>query len=665
MKIKSICLFAALFFICLAQAQKAKTFSISSPDGTIKCTVNAGMQLTWSVSSGSQIVLSPSVAALHLGSGEVLGENAVVTSSKTSHYNKNIAAVFYKKDTVENNCNELTLTCKGSWGIAFRAYNDGVAYRFFTNKKDSVIVQSEDAHFAFDKDYTSFLPYANDPRDGKDFFQTSFEALYQERKLSEQLPNDSLAFLPVLIDLGNNKKAVITEANLENYPGMYMSKDASNAQSLQGRFAPYPTAFKNGGYHNINYVVTKRDNYIAKTKGINTFPWRVLIVSNSDKELANNDMIYRLAEPLRLADLSWIKPGKVAWDWWSDWNISHVDFKAGINTETYKYYIDFAAANGLEYIVIDEGWSNDSDLLDTQSALDLKAVVDYGKEKNVGVILWSTWFAAMKGLDNAFAHYSNMGIKGFKIDFLDRDDQIMTNSTYLIAAKAAQHHLLVDFHGMYKPDGLQHTYPNVINFEGVRGMENVKWSPYTNVPRYDVTIPFIRMLAGPMDYTPGAMRNATKATFHPLGSLPMSQGTRCHQLAMYTVFEAPLQMLSDNPTAYMKEQECTDFIAKVPTTFNETVALDGKVGEYVVIARRKGDIWFMGAMNNWEARDVTIDVSFLKNSSYKAQIFQDGMNADRDATDYKMTVQSVKTGNKITVHLAPGGGWTARLDPEK
>ena len=665
MNTKSICLFIALCFAIFANAQKTKTFILSSPDGTIKCTVNAGVQLTWSVTSGDQTILSPSVTALHLQGNEVLGGNAVITSSKTTHINKIIAAIFYKKDTVANDCNELTLMCKGNYGVAFRAYNDGVAYRFFVNRKDSVVVQSEDANFAFDKDYNSFLPYANDPRDGKDFFQTSFEALYQERKLSQQLPNDSIAFLPVLIDLDNGKKAVITEAGLENYPGMYMSKDASNAQSLKGRFAPYPTAFASGGYHNINYVVTKRENYIAKTKGTATFPWRVLIVSNSDKELANNDMMYRLAEPLRLTDVSWIKPGKVAWDWWSDWNISHVDFKAGINTETYKYYIDFAAANKLEYIIIDEGWSSDSDLMKASSALDLKAVVDYGKGKGVGVILWSTWYAAMKGLDNAFSYYSEMGVRGFKIDFLDRDDEVMTNSTYLIAAKAAQHHLLVDFHGMYKPDGLSHTYPNIINFEGVRGMENVKWSPYDNVPRYDVTIPFIRMLAGPMDYTPGAMRNATKATFHPAGSLPMSQGTRCHQMAMYTVFEAPLQMLSDNPTAYQKEQESTDFIAKVPTTFNETVALDGKVGEYVSIARRKGDTWFIGAMNNWNARDITVDLSFLPTGNYEAVVFQDGVNADRDATDYKTITRQIKAGDKITVHMAPGGGWTARIYPAK
>lgn len=650
-----------LLFAIVANAQKTKSFSLSSPDGNIICTINASAQLSWSVTSQQQTVLAPSNIALHLQSGEVLGNNATITSSKTVSIHHFILTIAYKKDTVADNYNQLTLACKGNWGLVFRTYNDGVAYRFFTNKKDSVVVQSEDANFTFDKDYLSFLPYANDPRYGKDFFQTSFEALYQERKLSAQLPNDSIAFLPVLIDLDNGKKAVITEADLEHYPGMYMSKDANNLQSLKASFAPYPSAFTTGGHKNINYVVTKRENYIAKVAGMNAFPWRVLIVSNSDKELANNDMIYRLAEPLRLTDVSWIQPGKVSWDWWSDWNISHVDFRAGLNTKTYQYYIDFAAANKLEYIVIDEGWSNDSDLMETKPALDLKAVVDYGKGKNVGVILWSTWYAAMKGVDDAFTHYSSMGIRGFKIDFLDRDDAVMTTSTYTIAAKAAQHHLLVDFHGMFKPDGLQHVYPNVINFEGVRGMENVKWSPYDNVPRYDVTIPFIRMLAGPMDYTPGAMRNATKATFHPVGSLPMSQGTRCHQMAMYTVFEAPLQMLADNPTAYKKEQECTDFIAKVPTTFNETVALDGKVGEYVSIARRKENIWFIGAMNNWDARDITIDLSFLKPGNYEAQIFQDGINADRDATDYKMITQPVKSGDKITVHLAPGGGWTARI----
>jgi alpha-glucosidase len=665
MNIKTFLLASTILAASNLAAQQPKTYTISSVDGKIKCTVSAGAQLTWSVASEQQTVIAPSTISMQLNNGEVLGKNMRIASAKTAVVNTSIPAIMYKKDIVVDNYNQLTINCKGNYGITFRAYNDGVAYRFFTTKKDSVFVQSEEANFAFDNDYTSLFPYANDPRDKKDLFQTSFEAFYQDRKLSAQLHNDSMALLPVLINLANGKKAVITEANLEHYPGMYLSKKESSSLTLNGRFPAYPAEAALGGYNNINYVVTKRDNYIAKTKGTNTFPWRTVVIASADKELANNDMVYRLAEPSRITDVSWIKAGKVAWDWWNNRNLSNVDFKSGINTATYKYFIDFAATNKLEYVILDGGWSSRGGLLTVNPNLDLPALISYGKQKGVDLILWASWSAMMRQMDTVMAHYSAMGIKGFKIDFIDRDDQWATASTYTIAAKAAQHHLLIDLHGMYKPEGLIRTYPNVVNYEGVKGLENSKWGPVYDAPKYDVTIPFIRMLAGAMDYTPGALHNVNTANFIPSNGAPMSQGTRCHQLAMYTIFEAPLQMLSDNPTDYIKEQESTDFIAKVPTVFNETTALDGKVGEYVAIARRKGDTWFIGAMTNWTERDIIIDLSFLKSSGYEAEIFRDGVNADKKPTDYKRVIQKVNANDKLTVHLAPGGGWTARIYPVK
>jgi alpha-glucosidase len=414
-----------------------------------------------------------------------------------------------------------------------------------------------------------------------------------------------------------------------------------------------------GGYHNINYVVKGRADYIAKTSGTRSFPWRVVIISSSDKELANNDMMQRLGAPSKIGDASWIKPGKVAWDWWNDWNITHVPFKAGINVETYKYYIDFAAANHLEYVIMDEGWSADDDL--NNFKIDVQQIVDYGKQKNVGIILWSTWYAIHSNTDAIFSKFSKIGVKGFKIDFIDRDDQKMVKSLPEIAQKAADNHLMVDFHGMYKPSGLQRTYPNIINFEGVKGLENMKWG-VPDQPIYDVTIPFIRMVSGPMDYTPGGMRNAQKDAWRAINSNPMTQGTRCHQMAMYTIFEAPLQMLADNPTIYMKEQECTDYIAKVPTVFDETVALDGKVSEYVAIARRKGTTWFAGAMTNWDARDMSIDLSFLGEGTYRAIVFSDGVNAGKDGTDYNKTVTTVTAKDKLNISMATGGGWAARFE---
>jgi alpha-glucosidase len=410
----------------------------------------------------------------------------------------------------------------------------------------------------------------------------------------------------------------------------------------------------------VQALVTKRADYVAKTQGTRSFPWRVVIISTSDKDLLNNDMVYRLASPSRVEDVSWIKPGKVAWDWWNDWNISHVDFRVGVNTSTYKYYTDFAAANHIEYILLDEGWSDDRDIMKIVPDVNLQEIIDYAKQKNVGVWLWMGSYPLDQKMDEAFATYSKMGVKGFKIDFMDRDDQNMVEYYYRVAKTAAANHIMIDFHGAYKPTGLQRTYPSVVNVEAVHGMEQLKWSN-PDMPKFDVTIPFIRMVAGPMDYTPGAMRNATKESFRPINSSPMSQGTRCHQLAMYVMYEAPFEMLSDNPTIYMREPESLNFIASVPTTFDETIALDGKVGEYAAIARRKNDTWFVGAMGNWDAHDITLDLSFLKDGNYEAEIFKDGINADRDATDYKREGIKVSAKDKINVHLSTGGGWVARI----
>jgi len=646
-----LALFITLSFTT-AFSQNEKIYHVKSPDGKIDLTVSAGKTISWSVNHEDTEVILPSTISMTFDNGGTLGKNAVVKSAKTSSVNQEISTPIYKKDKVRDHYNQLLLTLKGDYGLAFRAYNDGVAYRFVSTKKGEITVKNEEANFNFKDDDKAFLPFVNDYRNN-DKFTTSFESHYDYINLSE-IKKDTLAFLPVLVDLGNGKKAAILEADLQNYPGMYVTGRGKNG--LRGVFAPYPTK---EAIKRINYIVNDRANYIAKSTGVRSFPWRVVVISTEDKQLANNDMMQRLAEPSRVDDLSWIKPGKVAWDWWNDWNISHVDFKAGINVPTYKYYIDFAAANKLEYIIIDEGWSDDYDLNKTK--LDVQQIVDYGKQKNVGVILWSTWYAITRDEDGLLSKFAKMGVKGLKIDFIDRDDQKVVSSLYEIAKKAAGNHLLVDYHGMYKPSGIQRTFPNVINCEGVKGMENMKWGT-DNQPGYDVSIPFIRMMAGPMDYTPGAMRNASKAAYRPVNSNPMSQGTRSHQLAMYTIFESPLQMLSDNPTAYMKEKESTDFIIAVPTVFDETAALDGKVGEFVSIARRKGTTWFAGAMTNWDARAIKIDLSFLGEGKYKAILFEDGVNADRDATDYTRKVITVTSKDHLDIKMASGGGWAARFE---
>jgi alpha-glucosidase len=642
-------------------AQKNSEFEIKSPDGAIGLHLVAGAKLQWSVRHKGQQIIAPSTISMQLQGDEVLGDNAHIQSSGTEQIKTVINAINYKKAVIQDEYNQLTINCKNGYGVIIRVYNDGVAYRLFTKKKGEIIIKNEETNFNFNDDHKAFIPYMWDYRGGK-IFNSSFEALYRESNISN-FSSDSLAFLPLLVDVGDNKKVVILEADLEDYPGMYLKLNQTR-KGFMGVHATYPLETQLGGYAGMNIIPTKRADYIAHTKGTRYFPWRAIVISQNDKELLNADMVQKLASPPRIIELSWIRPGQVAWDWWNNRNISHVEFKAGINTPTYKYYIDFAAANKIEYIIVDGGWSDRFDLTKVSPEINVQEIVDYGKQKGVDVILWASWVAVTQQMDKVFPLYSKMGVKGFKIDFVDRDDQIAVASTYEIARKAAEHHLLVDYHGVFKPTGLQRTYPNVVGYEGVRGMEYVKWS-LDDVLRYDVSIPFIRMMAGPMDYTPGAMRNANKANFRSINSMPMSQGTRCHQLAMYVVFEAPLQMLSDNPTIYTKEQECTDFITKVPTTFDETVAMDGKVGEYVALARRKGDTWYVGAMSNWDARELALDFSFLGDGVYKAVVFKDGINADRDATDYKRELMKISSGDKLNIQLSQGGGWASRLEKVK
>ena len=412
-------------------------------------------------------------------------------------------------------------------------------------------------------------------------------------------------------------------------------------------------------------LVKSRKPYIAELNGARTFPWRICNIARNDFELLDNDMVFRLSHPNVIGDTSWIKPGKVAWDWWNNWGLYGLDFKPGINNRTYEYYIDFAAANGIEYVILDEGWSVNlkADLMQVVPEIDLKHLIDYGKERGVGIVLWGGYWAVDRDMDNVFKYYADMGVKGFKIDFMDRDDQDMVNFYERAAATAAKYKLMCDFHGAYKPCGLSRKYPNVVNYEGVNGLEQMKWSSLDSFDQvtYDVQIPFIRMVAGPMDYTQGAMLNGTKITFRTSYHEPMSQGTRCRQLAMYVVFESPFNMLCDSPTAYEKEPECTEFIAKIPTVWDQTVAIDGKVGEYCVIARRAGDVWYVGGMTNWDERELEIDLSFLGDGNYKVTEYVDGVNANKIARDFRLT-ESTLNGRTKKVRMAKGGGFALKIE---
>ena len=654
---------ATLCGLCALPLMAEKRFQLQSPDQKVQVEVALDNNIHFSLTQGGTEVMNTTLS-LTLTDGRVLGANPKVAKSKHSTADETIPSPFYKKKEVKDHYNELCLDFKGNYGLVFRAYDDGVAYRFTTRMKDSICIEKEQAAFLFTKDYKTFANFANSTAatlEGQ--FFNSFETTYVNEPITK-INSKRLNILPLLVDLEDGKKMVITEADLEDYPGMFLNNDTEKPL-LQAIHAPYPKVKEQGGHNRLQMLVKARENYIAKTAGTRAFPWRVFALSSgNDADLANGDMVYRLAAPSRVEDISWIKPGKVAWDWWNDWNISGVDFRAGINNPTYKYYIDFAAAHGIGYVILDEGWAVNlkADMLQVIPEINLQELVDYGKQKNVGIILWAGYWAFARDMEKVVKHYADMGVKGFKVDFLDRDDQDMVRFTYEAAELCARHHMILDFHGVYKPTGLQRTYPNVLNYEGVFGLEQMKWSKESvDMVTHDVTLPFIRMVAGPMDYTQGAMRNAIRGNYHPVNTEPMSQGTRCRQLATYVVFDSPFNMLCDAPTNYMREKECTRFIAKVPTVWEETRPLVGEVSKYIALARRSGEEWYMGVLTNWEARELTLDLSFLGEGNYQMELFRDGINADRAACDYKREVAPVPDTRKLTIKLAPGGGYVARF----
>lgn len=656
---KNKVLFLTFLVLLSANLTAQKQFKLQSPDQKNTVTINANERLSYSVKHINTTVLAESPIAMTLADGTVLGEYPLVTTAQNHNADEVVKAPFYKRSEIRDHYNELILTFKGNYQVIFRAYNEGVAYRFVTDFPQQLIIASETADFNFDQDYTVMVPYVNARKGEGDFidqqFFTSFENTYTTTAVSQMDP-ERLVFLPTLVDYPDGLKAVITEADLEDFPGLLL-RNATGKQGFSAIHAGYPKTENQGGHNNLQYVVKKRENYIAKVNGQRSYPWRCIIISENDKDLADSDMVYLLASPSRVDDISWIRPGKVAWDWWNAWNIYGVDFEAGINTETYKYYIDFASKYGIEYVILDEGWAvnKKADLFQVVPEIDLPELVAYGKERNVGLVLWAGYAAIDNDMERVCKHYSQMGVKGFKVDFMDRDDQKVVDFYYRMAAMAAKYHLFVDFHGAYKPTGLSRTYPNVLNYEGVYGLEQAKWDNESDLVTNEVTIPFIRMVAGSLDYTQGAMRNANKYNFAAVYTEPMSQGTRCRQLAEYVIFESPFGMLCDNPSNYLKEDECTQFIASVPTTWDQTVVLDGKVGEYLVTARRKGNLWYIGAITNWNELDLVLDISMLNGGTQRAHIFRDGANANRVAQDYVSEDIDVYA-NKLMIHLAKGGG---------
>ena len=664
---KCISLFIAVMTVFAAQA---KNYEVASPSGDLRAVVsvtNSGTTL--SVFAGETEVLAPSPISITIKENNesrtkvLWGMNSKQPKVRRSFVDEMIPAPVYKRFQVKDRYNQMVLT-SGKQGLVVRAYDDGIAYRLTYKSNIPYTVYNEQVDFTFPADYPMYASYVKRGDDG-DFesqYINSFENTYEHESITK-FKSSRLLFLPVLVELPHGMKVCITEADLDNYPGMYLV-GGGDTPVLTSHFAPVPKTTVQGGHNMLQKFVTSREEYIARDANAQ-LPWRVIAVAGNDAELAASDIVFRLGKPLRIADTSWIKPGKVAWDWWNAWNLYGVDFRAGINNETYKYYIDFAAENGIEYVILDEGWAvnKKADLMQVVPEIDLPELVTYADGKNVGLILWVGYWAFHRDMENVVKHYADMGIKGFKVDFMDRDDQEMVRFINEASELCARYNMLVDFHGMYKPTGAQRTWPNVINYEGVNGLEQLKWSPkgYDQVT-YDVQIPFIRQFAGPMDYTQGAMRNAIKKNYNPVNSEPMSQGTRCRQLATYVIFDSPLNMLCDNPSNYKREPECTAFIARIPTVWDETLGLDGKVGEYITMARRSGDEWYVGGLTNWDKRDIIVDLSFLGEGFYEIELFKDGINADRAACDYKRVVMPVPEDRQLKVTLFPGGGFAGRIE---
>lgn len=627
---------------------------VSSPDGKIKIDVTITGQLTWSVSNETEILLRPSALALMLDHPVQPGIRPVLLKSKQSTNNEVITAVIPVKDReVLNHYNELRLDFKGGYSLYFRAYNDGVAYRFETRFKENVLrVKSERADFNFNGNYRVFWPEEKDPG-----FQSHFESLYKD-SLITAFNDQQHGALPVLLFSSAGTKMLISEADLYDYPNMFVF-----GTSGKGITAGFPkNILESIPVRDRTIKITRLADHIALTQGSRKYPWRCISICKADKDLLGNNLTYKLSTPSVIKDTHWIKPGKVAWDWWNDNNIYGVNFKSGINTATYKYYIDFAAQYGLEYIMLDEGWTKSTtDLLHPAPEIDIEEIISYGKSKNVGVWLWTLWGPLDLEMEKILAQYANWGAKGIKVDFMARADQYMVNFYERVAEKAAKYQLMVDLHGAYKPVGLNRKYPNVLSYEGVRGLENCKWSEDIT-PKHNLTLPFIRMAAGPMDYTPGAMINATKKNYRIVFSEPMSMGTRAQQVAMYVMYESPLQMLADNPSNYLKDTACTRFISRIPTTWDKTIPLDGKVGEYAVIARKQGNKWYVSAMTD-DQREFNIPLNFLEDGNYNVDILSDGINAARHAADYQISSIILTSGQSLPVKLAQSGGYCAILTP--
>lgn len=642
---KTFSLLIATLFAATAFAQR--TAELKSPDGTIGVKVAVGKSITYTVSADNNALLTDCSLAMKID-GKTLGANPKIKGVKRSVINNTIRPVVpLKFSEIKNHCNVMTLNF-GDYSVEFRAFDNGVAYRFVTSKKGMMNVEDETFTIHFPSDYKADISHDRN-------FRTSCESTWAHINTREWKPEDEMSYLPILIRTDKQYRVLISESDLRDYPGMFLHGTGDNG--MTSVFPPCPLEQELSGDRSMKF--TKTADYIARTNGKRAFPWRYFMIARNDKEIALNTLTVQLSSPCELADTEWIKPGQVSWDWWNHKMIWNVDFRSGINTPTYKYYIDFASKYGVPYIIMDEGWAKTTrEPFETTKEIDLPELIRYGKSKNVGIILWLPWTTVDAHIDNIFAKYAEWGVKGVKIDFMDRQDQWMVNYYERVVKEAAKHHILVDFHGAYKPSGLEIRYPNLLSYEGVRGLEFNDWVD----PENSIYQPFIRNAVGPMDFTPGVMSSAQPEHVKNTDPVPMTAGTRSYHMALFVAFESGIQMLADSPTRYYENPECTEFITSVPVTWDETRVIDAKVGSYYVVAKRKGTKWYVAAITGKDGQKLSLPFNFLGAGKHHITWFQDGPNSNRQAMEYRKRQGEVDSSTTFSIELARNGGWCAVIE---
>ena len=637
----------------------AKTYTLGSPDGSISVEVNVGDNVNYSVTRNGHIALENCAIAMET-SVATYGVQPKVKSAKTSEH-RGVYRPYnhYKTREVADNYNELKLTFKDGWSLEFRAYDNGAAYRIVTSAKGRMTVSNETVEYRMPQEAQVCLSLENMPGE-KDPFRTMYERKYTFEKVAQLDAEKQMSYLPILATT-DSWVMLITETDLYDYPAVFFHSDSTDV--LKSLFPKVVN--KTEPYNARRETVIGTENYIAETDAARTFPWRVITLVDNEADLIHSHLTGQMARGRDMnVDWSWIKPGKVSWDWWCDFSLPGVDFVYGVNNDTYKYFIDFAAEFGIPYIILDEGWTVDSYTPFVFSKdINVPELVAYGKEKGVGLILWVSWLAVDKNFDTIFQTYRDWGVSGMKIDFMDRSDQYMVNFYDRTASKAAENKLIVDFHGSMTPKGWDIQYPNILAYEAVLGLEQ-KWRCR---PDNTIWLPFVRNILGGTDFTPGAMVTA-HSKYMDRGSWikqhPMSVGTRCFQLAMYIVLDSGTQMLADSPHRYRLEPHCTKFIADSPTLWDETKVISADLGGHLLLAKRSGDLWYVGGIAS-KAHQQELKLDFLGEGEYKLTAIQDGINAHQLAIDHKVVEQTVTKDSVINIKMVDEGGFVCRIEPVK